>query len=187
MKRLTLAAAFAVAMLCRSYAGDGRSLIGALSIGTNARAAFHADTAGFSAGVGFAADLNRSWGGFAPYVGANLIYGSASAFEHDEQDFYGTIGGGLNIKPFSGAGLRPLGFRFGVDVGGGYTKDRYSTGRTAGIGGFLVEPKVGIEYKLGAVAFSLSSSYSCIITPVTAKRTVTGSLGMSYIVKEAAK
>lgn len=187
MKRLTLATALAVAMLCRSYAGDGRNPIGAISIGTNARAAFHADAAGFSAGVGLVADLNRSSGGFAPYVGGNLIYGSVSAFEHDEQDFYATIGGGLSIEPFSGASLRPLGFRFGVDVGGGYTKDRYSTGRTAGVGGFLVEPKVGIEYKLGAVALSLTSSYSCIITPATAKRAVMGSLGMRYIVKGAAK
>ncbi len=187
MKRLTLAMAFAVAMLCRSYAGDGRNLIGALSIGANARASFHADAVGFSAGVGLAADLDRSWGGFTPYVGGNLVYGSVSAFDHDEQDFYATLGGGLGIKPFSGAGLRSLGFKFGVDVGGGYTKDVYSTGRTAGVGGFLVEPKIGIEYGLGAVALSLSASYSCILTPATSKRTVMGSFGIRYIVKGAAK
>jgi hypothetical protein len=187
MKRLTLATALAVALLCRVNAGDGRSLIGAVSVGANAGSAFHADSAGFSAGIGLLADLDRSWNGFTPYVGANLVYGAVSAFEHDEQDFYATFGGGLGVAPFSGAGLRPLGFRFGVDVGGGYTKDVYTTGRTAGVGGFLVAPKVGIEYKLGAVALSLSSSYSCIITAATTKRTIVGSLGVSYIVKGAAK
>ncbi len=187
MKRLALATAFVVAMLCRSYAGDGRNLINAISVGTNARAAFYADATGFSAGVGLAADLNRSWGAFKPYVGGDLVYGTVSAFEHDEQDFYATLGCGLGVEPFLNAGLRPLGFKFGVDIGGGYIKDVYSTGRTAGVGGFLVEPNIGIQYKLGEVALSLSSSFSCVITPATVKRTVMGSFGVSYIFKGAAK
>ncbi len=197
MKRLTLAALIAAAALFGAYGSDRGSFFGSLSIGPKTGAMFYSGVTGISTGIGLLAEFDRPAGSFVPYVNGNILYGFTDAFEHSEQDFYATIGGGLSIEPFASlasgvkggnaSGRIPLAFSFGVDVGGGYTKDVYATGRTAGIGGFLIEPKVGIEYRIGAVVLRLSPAYSCIFTPMTTKQTLVVSLGARYIVKGAVK
>ena len=123
----------------------------------------------------------------------NFLYGYTDGFDHNEQDYYAAIGAGLSVEPFANAkggaasGRIPLAFSFGVDVGSGYTNDVYTTGRTAGVVGFFVEPKVGIEYRIGAAVLSLSPAYRCIFTPATTKQTVIVQLGIRYILKGARK
>jgi len=197
MKRLTLAALIAAVALFGAFASDRGSLFGALSIGPKTGAMFYSGATGITTGIGLHAEFDRPAGSFVPYVNGNILYGFTNAFDHNEQDFYATFGGGLSIEPFasltsgakgSNSSVRiPLAFSFGVDVGGGYTKDVYATGRTAGIGGFLIEPKLGIEYRLSAVVLRLSPAYSCIFTPMTTKQTFIVSLGARYIVKGATR
>lgn len=197
MKRLILVALIAVAMLHGAFAGEKDSLFGSLSVRPKIGAIFYSGTTGISAGISLLAEFNRPAGTFRSYVSGNFHYGYTNAFYHNEQDFYAAIGGGFSIEPFASlatgakggtvSGRIPLAFIFGVDVGGGYTKDVYATGRTAGVNGFLVEPKVGIEYRFGAIVLSLSPAYSCIFTPVATKQTLIVSLGARYIIKGAVK
>lgn len=193
MKRLTLVAIIAVTALCAASAADSSNPFISLSVGPKAGAMFYSGAVGLTAGISLVAELDRPVGSFKPYVSANLLYGYTDGFDHNEQDFYAAVGAGLSVEPFAGAkggaasGRIPLAFSFGVDVGGGYTNDVYTSGRTAGVGGFLVEPKVGIEYRIGAVVFSLSPAYRCIFTPATTKQTLNVQLGVRYIVKGARK
>lgn len=197
MKRLILAALIAAAALFGAFGSDGGSLFGSLSIGPKTGAMFYSGATGISTGIGLLAEFDRPAGSFVPYVNGTILYGYTNAFDHNEQDFYATIGGGLSIEPFASlapgakgnntSGRIPLAFSFGVDVGGGYTKDVYTTGRKAGVSGFLIQPNVGIAYRLGAVVLSLSPAYSCIFTPMTTKQTLILSLEARYIVKGATK
>jgi hypothetical protein len=185
MKRFILTAIIAAVALGAASAGDTKGLFGSVSVGPKAGVMFYSGAIGIPAGIQLVAEIDRSIGPLAPFISMNILYAYTSASSHIEEDIYGTIGAGLRAHPFSSvaSGTIPLSCFLGIDVGGGYTHDVYTTGRSAGVAGLLVEPNAGIEYSFGPVVLSLSSAYRCIFTTVTTKQSVVLAIGARYVFK----
>jgi hypothetical protein len=189
MKRFILSAIIAAVALSAVSAGDAKGLFGSVSVGPKAGAMFYSGAIGIPAGIQLVAEIDRSIGALTPFVSMNVLYAYTNGDSHIEEDIYGTIGAGLRAHPFSNAasGTIPLSCFLGIDVGGGYTHDVYTTGRSAGVVGLLVEPGAGIEYSFGPVVLSLSSAYRCIFTTVTTKQSVVLAIGARFIFRGESK
>lgn len=198
MKRFLATAMIAAATLIPVAAQAKPSYlasIGRMSAAADLGAICYADAAGVSTNLRFGADIKRSIGIFSPYIGAKLLYGFTRNSAHGESDIYAAAGGGLRFVPsslpaFSSAPaiLKPLVLGMGIDLGGGATLDtNIANGTAKGVAGFLLEPSLAVEYPLGPVLVSFTPSYRVLFTAATVKSTLNFSLGVRYLLKEAAK